>query len=156
MSDKHICPLCSTEKRYNNETSHFEFPCGHEELVNKLWSQAVKEGGDTWRNRNHVDRIFQQLLQSARVEHATAPLLAIIKRQQQELAIAAELLEVEKAKSERYKKFVSDMRPMFINLEGVTCIYFGFGTKPTPIITPLRPDKMLECWQEITEESADS
>lgn len=72
------------------------------------------------------------------------------------IAQREELLRVQGDTCERYKQFVSDMRPLFTNLVDVKCIYFGFGDAPSPIITPLRPDKMLECWQEIqeTQESA--
>lgn len=69
------------------------------------------------------------------LEYETAPLLATIQSQAQEI--------------ERYKQFLADMRPLFISLEGVTCIYFGFGDKPTPTITSLRPDKMLEVWNDL-------
>lgn len=78
MSDKHVCSLCGAEKTYNSDTRKFEFPCGHEELVNNLWSEAVRQGGNKWENRDNVDHIFNQLLQAKRVEHATAPLLSRI------------------------------------------------------------------------------
>lgn len=45
----------------------------------------------------------------------TAPLLATIKRQQEELQIAADMLAVEKAKSERYKAAIEEARQVLSN-----------------------------------------
>lgn len=75
-----LCRLCGAKAAYSGGTLRYEYPCGHEGIVNALWGQALKEGGDKFNDIDKVNVIFQNLLEQKRIEIATAPLLARVAK----------------------------------------------------------------------------